>query len=48
MHNPIPNMIFMNIINDFNELTLTEIYWIVIVVNNFSVDLSLKQVKNYD
>ncbi|MEG4170191.1 MULTISPECIES: hypothetical protein [unclassified Microcoleus] len=26
MHNPIPNMTFMNIINDFNELTFTEVY----------------------
>ncbi len=48
MHNPIPNMTFMNIINDFNELTSTQINLIVIVVNNFSVHLSLKQVKNYD
>ena len=48
MYNHIANMSFMNIINDFNELTSTEIYLIVILVNNFSVHLSLKQVKNYD
>ncbi len=48
MTKPLINMTFMNLINEFNELTSTEIYLIVIVVNNFSVHLSLKQVKNYD
>jgi len=38
----------MNLINDFNELTFKEIYWIVIVVNNFSVHFSWKQIENYD
>ena len=48
MTNHITNMTFMNTINDFYELTLSEIYWILIVVNKFPVHLSFKQVKKYD
>lgn len=34
-----PNMTFMNLISELNELTLTDISLIMIVAKNFSVEI---------